>query len=63
MKNLKQALIEAAEHYERRAHRYLERAEQDKIGQKQGLMEAHKYSLGMAKAMREALEYVEEFLG
>ncbi len=65
MPNLKQSLIEAAEYYERKAEMYQHRAERATAGSniQHELLEARQYSRGKAKAMREAIEYVEEFLG
>lgn len=65
MPTLKQSIIEAAEHYERKAEYYrrkVENATPDSRIQHE-YREAHQYSLGRAKAMREALEYIDEFLG
>ena len=65
MPNLKQSIIEAAEYYERKAEMYRHRAERAAAGSsiQHEITEAYKYTLGKAKAMREAIEYVEEFLG
>lgn len=65
MPNLKQPLIEAAEYYERKAEYYrrkVENATPDSRIQHE-YRAAHQYNLGRAKAMREALEYIDEFLG
>ena len=62
---LKQSIIEAAEFNERRAEHYRKRAEYASPGSymQKELDEARKYSMGKAKGLREALEYIDEFLG
>jgi hypothetical protein len=65
MPTLKQSIIEAAEHYERKAEIYRNRAGRASAGSnmQHELTEVYKYNLGRARAMREAIEYIEEFLG
>lgn len=67
MKNatLKQTIIEAAEFYERHAeylHKRAERASEGSNIQRE-IYNAYEYRKGQARAMREALEYIEEYLG
>lgn len=65
MNSLKQIILEAAEHYERHAEwerKRMERATEGSSVQRE-IRDAYKYNAGRAKAMREALEYVEQFIG
>ena len=62
---LKQSIIEAAEFHERHAEHYRFRAENASPGSymQKELDQARKYNMGKAKGLREALEYINEFLG
>lgn len=62
---LKAAIAEAMEHYERHAEHEKQRAERIvcKGSLYHELMEAYQFNRGRAKAMKEALEYIEEFIG
>ena len=61
---VKQMLIEAAEHYERHAEYERKRADRATHGSdiQRELREAYQFNRGRAKAMREALEYIEKEL-
>lgn len=64
-KTLKQSIVEAAEHYERHAEYLRKRAERATNGSdiQREMKEMYQFNRGRAKAMREALEYIEEFIG
>ena len=64
-KTLKQTILDAAEFYERKTKHYEHRmaiaAEGSNIQRE--IRDCYEYNKGRAKAMREALEYIEEYIG
>ncbi len=65
MNNLKQNIIEAAEFYERHAEYMRKRMERAAKGSsiQREIRDAYKLNKGRAEAMREALEYIEQYIG
>ena len=63
--NLKQQIEEAAKFYERRAESMKKRMERATEGSdfQRELRDTYEYRKGQARAMLEALEYIEEYLG
>lgn len=63
--NLKETLTQAEEHYERHAEWLRKRMEAATSGSRiqRETRDAYEFNRGRAKAMREALEFVESFIG
>ena len=62
---LKDMIREAAEHYERHAAHELKHAERfaENSELHNELVNAYHFNRGRAKAMREALEFIEDYIG